>query len=1782
MIMRKLYLMFFMALFLWAFTGPQARAQYCASNATSTADTEINSVTLVGASSTLNNNTANICATYSNFTALTPPDMYPSGTYSLSVQGGTCSGNYYGGTIVVYIDWNQDFDFLDAGETIGSQAYTGGPYTANFSVTVPATASIGNTRMRVIVNESGLAPSCGTYTYGETEDYTVTVASPYECNLGAFSWDLPLLNSNDLTAAETVKVTVRNFGTVAQSGFTVAYSIDGGVNYVTELVSTTIQPGATYQHTFATTANFLGTGIYQVGFAVGLACDTIDVANNVYTSLLANASSVSTFPYYANFEGQGATLGWSTGGTNNSWEWGIPTASIINAASSPTNVWATNLDGNHNGNESSWVQSPVFNFTSLTAPIVEFKLWTNTQVGYDGVALQYTTDGGITWQHVGMQFGTPSLDPNGENWYNASSIVGMGYTNGWNGNTAGYITAKYRLYDQTTMYTNLVGQSSVRFRMFFGSDPSTVNNGVAFDDFQVYQAPNNDIGVIGMASLGTVCSGSVPVSCQIRNFGIQTLTSATVNWMVNGVVQPSVTYTGALVANAIDTVDLGNYTFLDATLYTVKAWTSLPNNVPDEIIFNDTATVSGFQTSLNGTFTIGATGYYPTIAAAVSAITQYGVCGPVVFNIQSGTYTEQVTIPQITGASATNTITFQSLSGNAADVTVQHTGVSAANWVWKHNGADYIFVKDLTILSTTTTNYGRVVELASNADYNTFENCSLITVSTTSSLATPVYIYNTGNDYNVFDGCLLKNGYYGIYNYGYNANGNGFQVKNSQIIDYYYYGIYNYYANNTVIENCLIRQSTTNQSTTQYPLYNAYAPGSRIVGNIIMETTGSTNYGLYNYYSVSNAANWCLIANNMIVSNGVTGSNYGIRNYYSPYTKIFNNSIHIGSTSSTNYTVEMIGSASQGGPIQLKNNSFVNNGGGFIYYISEAVFLNNFVSSNNNLFKTTSANPLARIVASPNVDAATITTWQLYAPTDLVSSANVYVSSTDLHSNSPLLNAAGTPLAEVTTDIDGELRNATTPDIGCDEFELMMNDAGVTAFTGLNGVCPGLTNFGVTVQNFGLNQLVSFTVNMVVNGDTLLPVVVNDTIAQGFNENYSLFSYNFLAGVQYTITGWTTMPNGGTDDNPANDDFAVANLQTSLSGTYTVGSGGDFTTLSSAVTALNNFGVCAPVVMNILPGVYEEQVSLNFILGSSAVNTITFQSSTGNRSDVIIQFPGTSANNYVWRFNGSDFITLKDVTLKSTTPTSNVYGYVVVINNGSDYCTVDNCHIETVLTTSSLAVPVYSTSESIKMFNTIKNSTLLNGYYGAYVYGGSTTYPLNWTILNNQIMNIYYMGIYAYYADNIQIVKNNIENRPSGGYAYFYPVYMYYCDSAIRVTENRIHTYSISYAYGLYNSYSVAQATNPGIIANNMVSNNDAVYTAYGIYAYYGNNLKIVHNSVNVKGNSTTYAFYTAGSAGASGTYEVKNNSFVSRGTTTSSYAWYCPSTLASFLTCTNNNFFNAGTNLIYFSPTTYTSLTAFQALYPNNFVNNNGGYMALNDLHSLSAALDGAAIPLAGITMDIDGDLRSTTTPDIGADEFVLPANDLTALGIYTLGENPQGAGDNHVAVARVRNIGTDPQYNVTLTLNITGMNTQTLVAVVDTFPAGDVKLVSFPAYTLTNLGWNTLTLTCPTDMNNTNNTFATSQLATTNTMTYADTMPSTGMGSNNDANGHIYWNKHYVNGLKSVGAIQAYITSDPNNVGNTVRAAVMDMNNTLLAYSTPVTLTSGHLVQLCNLYLC
>ena len=145
---------------------------YCTSLGSSVADELIGNVTL----GTINN-TSTGGSGYTDFTNIST-SLVVGTTQTISITP-TWTGTVYPEGYAVFIDYNRDGDFLDSGETVYTRAATTStPISGTF--TIPLTATIGTTRMRVSLKYNGIPTACETLTfsYGQVEDYSITFLPP--------------------------------------------------------------------------------------------------------------------------------------------------------------------------------------------------------------------------------------------------------------------------------------------------------------------------------------------------------------------------------------------------------------------------------------------------------------------------------------------------------------------------------------------------------------------------------------------------------------------------------------------------------------------------------------------------------------------------------------------------------------------------------------------------------------------------------------------------------------------------------------------------------------------------------------------------------------------------------------------------------------------------------------------------------------------------------------------------------------------------------------------------------------------------------------------------------------------------------------------------------------------------------------------------------------------------------------------------------------------------------------------------------------------------------------------------------------------------------------------------------------------------------------------------------------------------------------------------------------------------------------------------------------------
>ena len=142
---------------------------YCASQGNNTADERIGKV----AFGTINN-TSTGTAGYENFTSIST-NVAAGTAYTITITPAWTSTTYSEG-YAVFIDYNQDGDFADSGETVWTKATsTTTPVTG--TITIPASATLGTTRLRVSMKYNGIPTSCEAFSYGQVEDYSINITA---------------------------------------------------------------------------------------------------------------------------------------------------------------------------------------------------------------------------------------------------------------------------------------------------------------------------------------------------------------------------------------------------------------------------------------------------------------------------------------------------------------------------------------------------------------------------------------------------------------------------------------------------------------------------------------------------------------------------------------------------------------------------------------------------------------------------------------------------------------------------------------------------------------------------------------------------------------------------------------------------------------------------------------------------------------------------------------------------------------------------------------------------------------------------------------------------------------------------------------------------------------------------------------------------------------------------------------------------------------------------------------------------------------------------------------------------------------------------------------------------------------------------------------------------------------------------------------------------------------------------------------------------------------------
>jgi hypothetical protein len=282
---------------------------YCTAGATDLTREKIAKVQY----STINNSSTST-AGYENFAGQIT-QVEPSSTYSMTVTPNASA--VATDQVIVFVDLNQNGLFTDAGETLYTSPQGAGPYT--FVLPIPATASIGLTRMRIRLQDASTGPNatpCGTSQYGQVEDYSLNIQNCAPANISSQPPNTTVCAGNGTSIALTA------LGTSLTYQWQI--STNGGASY------TNLAAGAPYAgvntNVLSISATTLAMNGYKYRVILNGTCTVANTASNAATLTVNSPASITLQPAnVAACYNTDATFLLTTTGNNITYQWQVST-----------------------------------------------------------------------------------------------------------------------------------------------------------------------------------------------------------------------------------------------------------------------------------------------------------------------------------------------------------------------------------------------------------------------------------------------------------------------------------------------------------------------------------------------------------------------------------------------------------------------------------------------------------------------------------------------------------------------------------------------------------------------------------------------------------------------------------------------------------------------------------------------------------------------------------------------------------------------------------------------------------------------------------------------------------------------------------------------------------------------------------------------------------------------------------------------------------------------------------------------------------------------------------------------------------------------------------------------------------------------------------------------------------------------------------------------------------------------------------------------------------------
>ena len=457
---------------------------------------------------------------------------------------------------------------------------------------------------------------------------------------------------------------------------------------------------------------------------------------------------------------------------------------------------------------------------------------------------------------------------------------------------------------------------------------------------------------------------------------------------------------------------------------------------------------------LSGDFSVGRGGDFETLTAAVEALNEKGVDGPTRFIILDGRYEEQVRVANVPGAGDRNPITFESRSRDPKSVTIfyKHLGASANNneHVIRIDSTDNVTLRNLT-LENPGDIYGTGLRVTGSADI-TLEKC-VVRMNPELEFLQPlhsgVFLFHAPNM--TVRESVLTGGFSGV-----NASGLSDSVPTERITveqSTFSNGVVG--SGGVAIQiarynNPIVRENRIDQTDGNGIGLEDCFGRLRVEANRI--TLRPERFGIgINARNCRGNGERLLFANNVVtvIDGDTLTAVLGISFSDIIAADFFYNSVHLSNGNTDRFQTTSNTTASFSGfdndSLRIFNNIFTNlQGREAIAYPFTTAFVE---ADHNNFYTDGDLLGTAKGVRVPTLDSLQRATGQ-----DLNSFAipPCYSARDDLRTHSELLDGAGRPFPEVTTDINGNPRDPANPDIGAYEYDYVR-----TGLSGTYRVGPG-------------------------------------------------------------------------------------------------------------------------------------------------------------------------------------------------------------------------------------------------------------------------------------------------------------------------------------------------------------------------------------------------------------------------------------------------------------------------------------------------------------------------------------------------------------------------------------------------------------------------------------------------------------------------------------------------------------------------------------------------------